>query len=74
MGESSDAALEQLVVNERASSVFLAVLGCGRGNLRDARMETLADKGNYAYLDNLVEAQRVLVHSSAARSSRWPRT
>ncbi|MGI4885908.1 MAG: YfbK domain-containing protein [Janthinobacterium lividum] len=63
VGESSDAALEQLIVNERASGVFLTVLGCGRGNLRDARMETLADKGNgnYAYLDNLAEVQRVLV-------------
>ncbi len=63
VGESSDAALEQLIVQERESGVFLTVLGCGRGNLRDARMETLADKGNgnYAYLDNLAEAQRVLV-------------
>ncbi|MBU6119846.1 YfbK domain-containing protein [Hymenobacter siberiensis] len=38
-------------------------MGCWRGNLRDSRMETLADKGNgnYAYLDNLDEAGRVLV-------------
>jgi len=63
VGESSDAAMEQLIVNQRESGVFLTVLGCGRGNLRDARMETLADKGNgnYAYLDNLDEAGRVLV-------------
>ena len=63
VGESSDAALEQLIVDQRESGVFLTVLGCGRGNLRDARMETLADKGNgnYAYLDNLDEANRVLV-------------
>ena len=63
VGESSDAALEQLIVDQRESGVFLTVLGCGRGNLRDARMETLADKGNgnYAYLDNLDEAARVLV-------------
>jgi len=63
VGESSDAALEQLIVDERESGVFLTVLGCGRGNLRDARMEALADKGNgnYAYLDNLDEAGRVLV-------------
>ena len=63
VGESSDAALEQLIVDQRESGVFLTVLGCGRGNLRDARMETLADKGNgnYAYLDNLDEAGRVLV-------------
>ena len=63
VGESSDAALEQLIVDQRESGVFLTVLGCGRGNLRDSRMEALADKGNgnYAYLDNLDEAGRVLV-------------
>ncbi|HEX8658445.1 MAG TPA: von Willebrand factor type A domain-containing protein [Hymenobacter sp.] len=63
VGESSDQAMEQLIVNQRESGVFLTVLGCGRGNLRDARMEALADKGNgnYAYLDNLDEAGRVLV-------------
>lgn len=63
VGESSDAALEQLIVDQRESGIFLTVLGCGRGNLRDSRMETLADKGNgnYAYLDNLDEAGRVLV-------------
>ena len=55
--------MEQLIVDQRESGVFLTVLGCGRGNLRDSRMETLADKGNgnYAYLDNLDEAGRVLV-------------
>jgi len=63
VGESSDATLEQLIVNERESGVFLTVLGVGRGNLRDNRMELLADKGNgnYAYLDNLDEARRTLV-------------
>ncbi len=63
VGESSDAAMEKLIVEQRESGVFLTVLGCGRGNLRDSRMETLADKGNgnYAYLDNLDEAGRVLV-------------
>ena len=56
-GESSDAALEQLIVKECESGVLLTVLG-GRGSLRGALMETLADKGNgnYVYLDNLVEA------------------
>ncbi|SFQ28286.1 vWA domain-containing protein [Hymenobacter arizonensis] len=63
VGESSDRAMEQLIVDQRESGVFLTVLGCGRGNLRDSRMEALADKGNgnYAYLDNLDEAARVLV-------------
>ena len=63
VGESSEEATEQLITEQRESGVFLTVLGCGRGNLRDSRMETLADKGNgnYAYLDNLDEAGRVLV-------------
>ena len=63
VGESSQEATEQLITAQRESGVFLTVLGCGRGNLRDSRLETLADKGNgnYAYLDNLDEAGRVLV-------------
>ena len=63
VGESSDEAMEQLIVQQRETGVFLTVLGVGRGNLRDSRMELLADKGsgNYAYLDNLDEARRTLV-------------
>ena len=63
VGESSDEAMEQLIVRQRETGVFLTVLGVGRGNLRDSRMELLADKGNgyYAYLDNLDEARRTLV-------------
>ncbi|RYU81078.1 YfbK domain-containing protein [Hymenobacter persicinus] len=63
VGESSDDALEHLIVQERESGVFLTVLGVGQGNLQDSKMERLADKGNgnYAYLDNLDEARRVLV-------------
>ena len=43
--------------------MFLSVLGVGTGNLKDATMEKLADKGNgnYAYLDSLTEARKVLV-------------
>jgi Ca-activated chloride channel family protein len=63
VGETSDEATEQLITQQRATGVYLTVLGVGRGNLRDSRMETLADKGNgnYAYLDNLDEARRTLV-------------
>ena len=63
VGESSAAALEQLITQRRETGVFLSVLGVGRGNLRDAQMELLADKGNgnYGYLDNLDEARRLLV-------------
>jgi len=52
-----------LIERERESGVFLSVLGVGTGNLNDAMMELLADRGNghYAYLDSLQEARRVLV-------------
>lgn len=63
VGEASEAATEQLITQQRETGVALTVLGVGRGNLRDSRMEALADKGNgnYAYLDNLDEARRTLV-------------
>ncbi|QIX61572.1 DUF3520 domain-containing protein [Hymenobacter sp. BT18] len=63
VGEQSDEAMERLITEERESGVFLTVLGVGQGNYQDKKMELLADKGNgnYAYLDNLDEARRVLV-------------
>jgi Ca-activated chloride channel family protein len=63
VGEQSDDAMERLITQERESGVFLTVLGVGQGNYQDKKMELLADKGNgnYAYLDNLDEARRVLV-------------
>ena len=55
--------LTRLIEQKRASGVFLSVLGVGSGNLKDATMEKLADKGNgnYSYLDSLTEARKVLV-------------
>ncbi|WP_201987082.1 vWA domain-containing protein [Hymenobacter rubidus] len=63
VGEQSDADMERLITQERESGVFLSVLGFGEGNLQDSKMELLADKGNgnYAYIDQLNEARRVLV-------------
>ncbi len=63
VGLTSETALTQLIERERESGVFLSVLGVGTGNLQDATMEMLADKGNgnYSYLDSLQEARRVLV-------------
>ena len=56
--------------------MFLSVLGFGTGNLKDATMELLADKGNgnYAYIDSLHEARKVLVAEAGRRSSPSPRT
>jgi Ca-activated chloride channel family protein len=58
--------LLQLIERERESGVFLSVLGVGSGNLKDATMEMLADRGNghYAYLDSLQEARRVLLREA----------
>ena len=63
VGVSDDASLVKLIEEKRESGVFLTVLGLGRGNLQDAKMEQLANKGNgaYAYIDSLLEAQKVLV-------------
>jgi Ca-activated chloride channel homolog len=60
--------LERLIEHERASGVFLSVLGVGTGNLKDSTMEMLADKGNgnYSYLDSMHEAHRVLVKQAGS--------
>ena len=62
VGVSGEAALGKLIEEKRKSGVFLTVLGVGEGNLKDSHMEALADKGNgnYAYLDSLQEARKVL--------------
>lgn len=64
IGESSDAAMERLIEEKRKEGIFLTVLGYGMGNYKDSKMETLADKGNgnYAYIDNISEARKVLVN------------
>ncbi|MDR3218376.1 MAG: von Willebrand factor type A domain-containing protein [Dysgonamonadaceae bacterium] len=64
VGVSSNEGLEKLVENERKSGVFLTVLGYGMGNYKDSKMQALAEKGNgnHAYIDNLQEANKVLVN------------
>jgi len=63
VGVSSDAELVKLIETERESGVFLTVMGFGTGNYKDSKMEKLANKGNgnYAYVDNISEARKVLV-------------
>jgi Ca-activated chloride channel family protein len=63
VGVSDDASLVKLIEEKRDQGIFLSVLGFGTGNYQDAKMEKLADKGNgnYAYIDNLLEAKKVLV-------------
>jgi len=64
VGISSNAGMEELIEEERKSGVFLTVLGFGMGNYKDSKMEILADKGNgnYAYIDNILEAKKVFIH------------
>ena len=68
VGVSSMGDLIELIEQEREGGVSLTVLGFGTGNLQDATMEQLADhgNGNYAYIDNRLEARRVLVEQMGA--------
>ncbi len=63
VGVSSNGELVELIEGKRQSGVFLSVLGFGMGNYKDSKLELLADKGNgnYAYIDSLREARKVLV-------------
>ena len=63
IGASSDGEMVRLIEEKREQGTFLTVLGFGTGNLKDSKMEKLADhgNGNFAYIDNLMEARKVLV-------------
>jgi Ca-activated chloride channel family protein len=64
VGVSSDGALTRLIEQKRETGIFLTVLGFGAGNYKDSKMEKLADtgNGNYAYIDDILEAKKVLVN------------
>ena len=68
VGLTSEGELTRLIERERERGVFLTVLGFGMGNLKDATMEKLADRGNgnYAYIDSIAEARKVLVKEAGA--------
>lgn len=61
VGISDDAQLVEFIKEKAASGVFLSVFGFGMGNLKDGKLEKLADKGNghYGYIDNEQEARKV---------------
>ena len=63
VGQSSDAELVRLIEDKRREGSFLTILGFGMGNYKDQKMEKLAGagNGNYAYIDDLLEASKMLV-------------
>ncbi|MHC4450687.1 MAG: vWA domain-containing protein, partial [Planctomycetota bacterium] len=63
VGMTDRGSLSRLIEKEAKSGVFLSVLGFGTGNYQDASMEDLSNRGNgnYAYIDSLREARKVLV-------------
>jgi Ca-activated chloride channel family protein len=67
VGASSDGELVRLIEKKRKEGVFLTVLGFGMGNYKDSKMQKLADagNGNYAYVDSLSEAEKVLAKQMA---------
>lgn len=68
VGITSESELTNLIEEKRKSGVALSVLGFGTGNIKDNKMEALADhgNGNYAYIDSLMEARKVLVEEMGA--------
>ncbi len=67
VGASSEGELVRMIEERRNEGIYLTVLGFGMGNIKDNKMEALADKGNgnYAYIDNALEAKKVLVSQMA---------
>jgi Ca-activated chloride channel family protein len=63
VGQTSDDELEKLITLHQQSGIYLTCLGVGMGNYKDSKLEVLAKKGNgnFAYLDNEREAEKVLV-------------
>ncbi|HEY0253804.1 MAG TPA: von Willebrand factor type A domain-containing protein, partial [Kofleriaceae bacterium] len=68
VGTTNEGDLTRLIEEKREHGVFLTVLGFGMGNLKDTTMEKLADRGNgnYAYIDSIQEARKVLVKQAGA--------
>lgn len=63
VGITSESELTRLIEKKKEGGVFLSVMGFGDGNLKDNKLEALADhgNGNYSYIDSVLEAKKVLV-------------
>lgn len=68
VGITDDKELEDFISKKKKEGIFLTTLGFGMGNYKDSKLELLADKGNgnYAYIDNLTEAKKVMVKEMGA--------
>jgi Ca-activated chloride channel family protein len=64
VGVSSDSEMIRLIEDKKGQGTFLTVLGFGTGNLKDSKMEQIADhgNGNFSYIDSALEARKVLVN------------
>ncbi|MEJ7610808.1 MAG: von Willebrand factor type A domain-containing protein [Ferruginibacter sp.] len=64
VGQTSEKQLDELITRQRKTGIYLTCLGVGMGNFKDSKLQTLAKRGNgnYAYLDDLHEAEKVLVY------------
>ena len=63
VGQTTEKELENIIVQHRQSGVYLTCLGVGMGNYKDSKLEVLSKKGNgnFAYIDNIYEAEKVLI-------------
>ena len=63
VGQNSEDELDKLITKHKESGIYLTCLGVGMGNYKDSKLEVLAKKGNgnFSYLDNEMEAEKVLV-------------
>ncbi len=68
VGTTNFEQLTELVERKKENGISLTTLGFGSGNYNDHLMEQLADKGNgnYAYIDTLKEANKVLVNEMSS--------
>lgn len=68
VGVTSEGELVELIEERRETGVFLSVMGFGFDNLKDSKLEALADhgNGNYAYIDSVLEAKKLLVDDMGA--------
>jgi Ca-activated chloride channel family protein len=68
VGISSTSELTRFIEERRKDGIFLTVLGFGMGNYKDHRLQELADRGNgnHAYIDNIMEAKKILVNEITA--------